>query len=190
VKTTLHLRALMVGHLRAEKSPETLFDAARLLAPRRDILLQHVGAALDPALGAQATTLMTACPRYRWLGALPHGETRKRIQAAHVLVHPSRMEGGAHVVIEALRSGTAVLASRIDGNLGLLGEDYRGYFDVGDAQGLSTLLQRLRDEPAMLARLMQQCAARAPLFDPLQEATTLLNLAGSLLMPGPAHTPT
>jgi putative glycosyltransferase (TIGR04348 family) len=183
VKTALHLRALMVGHLRAEKAPETYFNAARLLNARRDILLQHVGAALDPTLGAQATALMAECPRYRWLGALPHGETRKRIQAAHVLVHPSHMEGGAHVVIEALRSGTAVLASHIDGNVGLLGDDYGGYFAVGDAQGLSRLLQRLRDEPAMLAKLLQQCAARAPLFDPAHEAATLLKLVGSLLMP-------
>jgi putative glycosyltransferase (TIGR04348 family) len=186
-KTALHLRALMVGHLRAEKAPETYFRAARLLAPRRDILLQHVGAALDPTLGMQAAALMAECPRYRWLGALPHGETRKRIQAAHVLVHPSQMEGGAHVVIEALRSGTAVLASHIDGNVGLLGADYRGYFAVGDAQGLATLLQRLRDEPAMLTQLTQQCAARAPLFDPTQEASTLLNLVGTLLMPAPVR---
>jgi glycosyltransferase involved in cell wall biosynthesis len=131
----------------------------------------------------QATALMATCPRYRWLGALPHSETRKRIQAAHVLVHPSHMEGGAHVVIEALRSGTAVLASHIDGNVGLLGADYAGYFPVGDAQGLAQLLQRLRDEPAMLVALMQQCALRAPLFDPLHEASTLLGLIGALLSP-------
>jgi putative glycosyltransferase (TIGR04348 family) len=182
-KTALHLRALMVGHLRVEKSPETFFSAAQLLASRRDILLQHIGAALDPALGAQATALMAQCPRYRWLGGLPHGETRKRIQAAHVLVHPSRMEGGAHVLIEALRSGTAVLASHIDGNVGVLGADYGGYFPLGDAQGLATLLQRLRDEPAMLAGLLQQCAQRAPLFDPAAEASTLLSLVASLLTP-------
>jgi putative glycosyltransferase (TIGR04348 family) len=183
VKTGRHLRALMVGHLRAEKSPTTYFDAVRLLAPRPDIQLQHIGAALDPTLGAQATALMADCPRYRWLGALPHARTRQRIQAAHVLVHPSRMEGGAHVVIEALRSGTAVLASHIDGNVGLLGADYGGYFPVADAPALAALLQRLRDEPAMLSTLMQQCAARAPLFDPAHEARTLLNLVGSMVMP-------
>ena len=126
-----HLRALMVGHLREEKSPTTFFDAARLLARRDDIWLDHVGAALDPALGALATALMAQCPRYRWLGGLPHAAARRRIQAAHVLVHASRIEGGAHVIIEAVRSGTPVLASRIDGNVGLLGESYDGYFPVG-----------------------------------------------------------
>lgn len=172
-KTAAHLRALMVGHLREEKSPRTYFEAARLLAPRDDILLDHVGAALDPRLGAEATDLMRTCPQYRWLDGLPHAATRRRIQAAHVLVHPSRMEGGAHVVIEAVRSGTAVLASRIDGNVGLLGEDYAGYFPVGDAASLAALLQRVRDDPAALARLRDQCAARAALFEPSREAGSL-----------------
>ena len=175
-KTQQHLRALMVGHLRAEKSPQTGFDAVRRLAGRSDILLDHIGAALDDALGAQAVALAAQNPRYRWLGGLAHAATRQRIQAAHVLVHPSRMEGGAHVVIEAVRSGTPVLASRIDGNVGLLGPGYDGYFPVGDAPALATLLQRLRDEPAMLAALQRQCAARAPLFEPAREAAALHGL--------------
>ncbi len=180
-KTATHLRALMVGHLRAEKAPETYFDAARLLAGRGDILFDHIGAALDPALGEQAEALAARSPHYRWLGGLAHAATRKRIQAAHVLVHPSRIEGGAHVVIEALRSGTPVLASRIDGNVGLLGEDYGGYFEVGDAAGLATRLQYLREQPAMLAVLSQQCAARAALFEPAAERASLLHcLAGCL----------
>lgn len=180
-KTSTHLRALMVGHLREEKSPRTYFEATRLLASREDILLDHVGAALDPQFGAEAAALMRTCPRYRWLDGLPHAQARRRIQAAHVLVHPSRMEGGAHVVIEAVRSGTAVLASRIDGNVGLLGEDYAGYFPVGGAASLAALLQRVRDEPAVLARLQDQCAARAALFDPLREASCLKGLVRELL---------
>ncbi|MDE2369530.1 MAG: TIGR04348 family glycosyltransferase [Burkholderiales bacterium] len=183
-KTGLHLRALMVGHLRAEKSPGTYFDAARLLVPRSDIRLDHIGAALDLALGAEAASLMAACPRYRWLGALGHEATRQRIQAAHLLVHPSRMEGGANVVIEALRSGTPVLASHIDGNLGLLGDDYDGYFPVDDATALAALLRRVRDDPAMLCRLQQQCDARAGLFEPARESAALQALVGAAL---PAH---
>jgi len=180
-KTRRHLRAVMVGHLREEKSPRTYFDAVRQLERRPDILFDHVGAALDSSLGSQATALMAACPRYRWLGALSHPEARRRIQAAHVLVHPSRMEGGAHVVIEAIRSGTPVLASRIDGNVGLLGDDYGGYFAVGDGEGLANSLQQLRDDPAGLARLQQQCRVRSDLFSPEQESATLHRLVTELL---------
>lgn len=175
------LRAVMVGHLRDEKSPQTYFEAARLLAARTDIRLDHIGAPLDAALGEAALRTAQACLRYRWLGALAHGPTRRRIQAAHVLVHASAMEGGAHVVIEAVRSGTPVIASAIDGNVGLLGADYAGYFKWGDAYGLASLLERARDDPAMLAGLERQCAARDHLFEPAHERRTLLALAADLL---------
>ncbi len=180
-KTPRHLRALMVGHLRDEKHPQTLFEAAALLASRQDILLDHIGAALDPALGAAAQACTQRFPQYRWLGGLPHAVARRRIQHAHVLVHTSRMEGGAQVLIEAITSGTPVLASRIDGNLGLLGEGYAGIFDVGDSAGLAALLQQCRDDAAMLPRLQAQCAARAGLFSPLHERQTLQRLMSGLL---------
>ena len=175
------LRALMVGHLREEKSPQTYFEAARLLSRRADIRLDHIGAPLDAALGEAARATAADCPNYRWLGALTHAQTRRRIQAAHVLVHASAMEGGAHVVIEAVRSGTPVIASAIDGNLGLLGANYAGYFAWGDAKALATLLERARDAPAMLAALRRQCDARAPLFEPAHERATLLALVADLL---------
>ena len=182
-RPTRHLRALMVGHLREEKDPRTYWRAAERLASRRDILLDHVGAALDPALGALAESLAASQANYRWLGALPHAATRRRIQAAHLLVHPSRMEGGANVVIEAVRSGTPVLASRIDGNVGLLGDDYGGYFEPGDDAALATLLERARDDADMLPALQRQVAQRAPLFSPQAEHDTLHRLVAELMAP-------
>jgi putative glycosyltransferase (TIGR04348 family) len=181
LKTARHLRALMVGHLRDEKDPRTYFEAARLLAGRDDILLDHIGAPLDEALGREAIALMATHAHYRWLGALPHAATLARIQRAHVLVHPSAMEGGAHVVMEAVRSGTPVLASRISGNVGMLGRDYAGYFVPGDAAGLAALLQRARVEPAMLQGLRAQCDQRAALFDPEREQATLRRTLSSLM---------
>ena len=180
-KTARHLRAVMVGHLRDEKSPQTAFAAIERLAPRRDILLDHLGSALDEALVAEARALMQRLSTYRWLGALPHAATRARIAAAHLLVHPSRMEGGAHVVIEAVASGTPVLASRIDGNVGLLGAEYGGYFELGDDEALARLLARARDDPSWLAELRARCDARAPLFAPARERETLRTIVQRLL---------
>jgi putative glycosyltransferase (TIGR04348 family) len=183
-KTGRHLRALMVGHLREEKDPRTYFAAARKLLDRDDILLDHIGAPLDPALGKEAKALMRAQPRYRWLGALPHESTLRHIQRAHVLVHPSAMEGGAHVVMEAVRCGTPVLASKISGNVGMLGPDYRGYFAPGDAGGLAVLLQRVRGDASMLQGLRMQCDQRAALFDPARERDTLKRLLDDTLRSG------
>jgi putative glycosyltransferase (TIGR04348 family) len=188
-KTGRHLRVLMVGHLRDEKDPLTYLRAAERLAGRSDIHFDHIGAAFDPALGAAAQALAARHPRYRWLGPLPHAAVRRRIQSAHLLVHASRMEGGAHVVIEALRSGTAVLASRIDGNLGLLGERYTGTFAVGDDVALAGLIGRARDDAAMLATLEAQCAARAPLFEPAAEAAALHRIVAGLLGASPSGAP-
>ena len=46
---------------------------------------------------------------------------------------------------------TLVLASRMAGNIGLLGADYAAFFEAGDAAALATLLERARDDPDMLA---------------------------------------
>ena len=185
VKTTRHLRVVMVGHLRDEKAPQTLFQAARLLRTHSGIRIDHVGAPLDPALGRQARATAQRCPGYRWFGGLPHEATRRLIQRAHVLVHASRMEGGAHVVMEALRCGTPVLASRIPGNVGMLGSAYGGYFEVDDACALAERLvclhsQQSRSSQPLMERLATQCQTRAPLFAPQAERASLRQLVAGL----------
>jgi len=180
-KTGRHLRAVMVGHLRAVKSPQTLMQAARLLAHRDDIRIRHIGEALAPEWEEAAIATEAAVPTYRWLGGLSHARARLAIARAHVLVNTSAMEGGAHVVVEAVRSGTPVIASRIDGNVGLLGPDYGGYFEPGDDAGLARLLERARDDADMLPALRRQIGWRAPCFAPETEAGTLLRLVDELL---------
>ncbi len=180
-KPSRHLRAVMVGHLREEKSPETLFAAARLLVARGDVFLDHIGAGLDPALAEAARATMAAAPNYRWLGGLPHETARRHIQRAHVLIHASRMEGGAHVIMEAVASGTPVLAARVDGNVGMLGEAYAGYFPWGDAVALAALLLRCREDVDFLPGLLAQCRLRAPLFDPARERAALERVVHDLL---------
>ncbi|MGZ5774461.1 selenoneine biosynthesis selenosugar synthase SenB [Ramlibacter sp.] len=187
-KTRRRLRAATVGHLRDVKSPRTLFEVARRLAARPDIALRHAGDA-DGHWADEARATQAQCPGYRWLGPLPHAQARALIQRAHVLVHTSLAEGGAHVVMEAVRSGTPVLASRIPGNVGMLGGDYAGYFPPGDADALAALLLQCRAEQAdapdgtLLARLRAQCDARAPLFDPEAERRALMQLVQELQDP-------
>lgn len=185
-KTTARLRVVVVGHLRDEKWPQTIFEAARLIGPDEGIRIDHIGRDLDPALAEAALATQAACPHYRWWGEVPHGATRSRIQRAHLLVHPSRMEGGAHVIMEAVLSGTPVLASRIAGNVGMLGADYAGYFPPGDATALVSLLRQChagqtRPDGGMLAALQAQCTLRAPLFEPQAEQSALLSVMQDLL---------
>jgi len=183
-----HLLAVMVGHLRDVKSPQTLFDAAHRLRHRPDILIHHIGRAEEPEWAERARRTALGCPGYRWLGGVPHEDALRAIQQAHVLVHTSAMEGGAHVIMEAVCSGTPVLASRVDGNVGMLGDGYAGYFAHGDDAGLAGLLEACRDSPeaddpaaGLLSRLRAQCGLRAPLFAPETERRAVLDLAHRLL---------
>jgi putative glycosyltransferase (TIGR04348 family) len=191
-KTARRLVAVMVGHLREVKSPQTLFEAARLLNDRADIQIRHIGEASDAHWAAMAKATAHECPGYCWLGSVSHPAARSAIQRAHVLVHTSAVEGGAHVIMEAVRSGTPVLASRIPGNVGMLGADYEGYFEHGDAAQLAAQLvrcrgeqQRFPDDPGRtwLARLRAQCDRRAALFTPEAERTALLRLLQELQDP-------
>ena len=133
VKPHDHLACVAAGHLRPVKDPATLFAAFRLLPPALPITMRHYGAPLDRDLGEEAFALQAHDRRYRYMGAQPHGRTRAAIHAAHLLVHPSRAEGGANVIAEAVTAGTPVIASRIPGNVGMLGGRYAGYFEPGDA---------------------------------------------------------
>jgi putative glycosyltransferase (TIGR04348 family) len=180
-KTAKHLNAVMVGHLRDEKMPQTLFQAARLLREDSDIRITHIGAGLDEHLAQAAIETEAICAGYTWSKGLKHSQTLAKIQRAHILVHTSKMEGGAHVVMEAVCSGTPVIASRMDGNVGMLGGDYAGYFPVGDAAALASMLRRCKNEPAFLDQLKAQCALRAPLFSPASEQANLNALVAQAL---------
>lgn len=178
-KTARHLRVLMVGHLREEKNPAMLWRAVRAIAPDAGILVDHIGDALDPALAREAEATARDCPHYRWLQGLSHNATLQRIQRAHLLVHTSRSEGGAIVISEAIRSGTPVLATSIDGNVGLLGADYGGLVEPDNDVALAARLLQCRSEqralkPGLLQHWQAQCRQRSALFEPATERAALL----------------
>lgn len=174
---------IAVGHLRPEKDPLTLMAAVRQLGDLPRLRVAHVGAALDPAFAVAARETEAACPWYRWLGPLAPDEARRLIARSRALVHMSRVEGGANVVIEALRSGTPVLASRIDGNLGLLGDDHPGFFEVGDAGDLAQAMRRFFGDPAFAGQLLQHGKRLSPRFAPEREADALRHLLRELIEP-------
>ena len=158
-----------VGHLRAEKDPLTLMRAVQLLPASSVIRVVHIGNPLDETLGQAARQTMARCPGYRWLGGLPRSQARRWIARSRALIHPSAMEGGAHVIIEAVQSNVPVLASFIGGNIGMLGQDYAGYFPLGDAAALAKLMLRFASDQTFAAHLLTQCAARSALFEPERE---------------------
>ncbi len=170
----------VIGHLRQEKDP---FRAALALAhlPRDAIRVVQLGQAMTPDMAQQARALMRAEPRYRWLGELDHSNAMRWLARSHAMVISSRMEGGAHVVSEAIAIGVPVIASAIPGNIGLLGEDYPGYYACGDEAALALQLARAHSDRAWLAALAAAVKARRGEVDPAAERKAIAGLIADLL---------
>ena len=119
---------LVVGHLRAEKDPLRTAHAARRLPPASRIRVVHLGGAPDPDWAARAEAEMRDNPRYRWRGEVSGARVRRHLRRGRLMVLSSLSEGGANVISEAVVAGLPILASFIDGTVGLLGPDHPGYF--------------------------------------------------------------
>jgi putative glycosyltransferase (TIGR04348 family) len=165
-------RIAVVGHLREVKDPFRAVKALRLLEGDYEVV--HVGGALDPEMVPVARQWMRREPRYRWTGSLSHGETLHWIARSHLLVVSSAMEGGANVIVEAARIGTPVLASRVPGNIGMLGRGYPGYFPLYDERALAKLIGKSAVQKEYHGLLKRALAVRRRLFSPATERRTLL----------------
>lgn len=169
-------RVVVLGHLREEKDP---FRAALALAHLRDLPdleIAHLGKALSPGMEREARRLMRVDARYRWLGSVPHATALGWLAGSRLLVLSSRMEGGANVICEAAAAGVPVIASRVPGNIGMLGRDYPGYYRLEDERSLARQIRRAALEPRYYGRLKRLTVARRPLFRPAAEREGLRKL--------------
>jgi len=162
-------RVAVSGHLREVKDPFRAARASRRLPASSRIEVVHLGAALDAKFAEKARAEERRNPRYRWLGGLPARKARRIVASSRLLVVSSRMEGGANVISEALVDRVPVVASRIAGNAGLLGDDYPGFFEPGDTEALAGLLERAESDRAFYALLKSRCSKLAPLFGRARE---------------------
>ena len=159
----------VMGHLRPVKDPMRTALAVRLLPAACRIQVLHIGGALSEELAEQARAEAVGNPRYHWLGELPQSEALTVLSRCRLLSLTSESEGGANVISEAVVAGVPVVSSRIDGSIGLLGEDYPGYFPVGDTQALANLLWQAETDVDFYNNLRERCARLQPLFDPARE---------------------
>jgi putative glycosyltransferase (TIGR04348 family) len=173
-------RVAVLGHLREEKDP---FRAALALAHLRDLPdleVAHLGEALSLDMEREARRLMRLDARYRWLGNVPHATALGWLAGSRLLVLSSRMEGGANVICEAAAAGVPVIASRVPGNVGMLGRGYPGYYRLGDERSLARQIRRAALEPGYYRRLRRLTVARRPRFRPAAEREGLRKLLAEL----------
>lgn len=164
----------VIGHLRYEKDPLRAALAARQLPETSAICIINAGKGHTPEWEQKALSEQASNPRFHWLGEVYKPSIHQLMNRCRAMVISSVMEGGANVVSEACRAGLPVIASDISGNIGLLGDDYPGYFPVGDDTELARLLQRVEHSPDFLGELEERVKALACNFTPQAEQAALL----------------
>ena len=128
------LRILFVGRLDRQKGVDILYEALRQLGDRAAAVIVGAAVVADERSASPP-------PNVHITGWLTRDRIVELYQAAQVLVLPSRWEGFGLVALEAMRSGCAVLASRVGGLPEVVDEGVTGVlFDAEDADALAGLL--------------------------------------------------
>jgi glycosyltransferase involved in cell wall biosynthesis len=170
----------IIGHLREEKDPFCIARSLPLLPADSKITVRHLGQAMNSEMKDLARHFNATIDRYQWIGEVSHADALRMISQSRLMVISSRMEGGAHVVSEAIALGIPVIASDIPGNRGLLGEDYPAYYPVANESALANLLYRSETMPTFYASLQKYIDLRKELIKPAREKQSIQELVSTL----------
>jgi len=145
---------LYCGNLREVKGVDLLAQVITPLCaarPKLDFALVGSGE-LEGRLHRELGPLIKA-RRVLMPGALPQAQVAQYMQAADLLVLPSRSEARGNVILEALACGTPVAAADVGGIPELMRPSHGRLFAPGCTQTLMRTLLALSDDPAQLAQL-------------------------------------
>ena len=149
-------RVITVANLRPEKSHETLFAAADLLASDfPDVEFQIVG---DGPRRAELEELVRAHGLERRVQFLGHREDVAPLLAeADIFVLPSRSEAFPNGAIEAMAAGLPVVASATGGLLDLIEHGHTGLlFEPGNPAALADALRHLFTDRSIASAIGQR----------------------------------
>ncbi|MFC4671032.1 glycosyltransferase [Seohaeicola nanhaiensis] len=187
-------RLLFVGRLAPVKGLRVLLEALESLSRTMpDLRLILVGDGPDRKALEQAAAPLGE--RVVFTGYLSQAEVARAMQSCDIVVLPSFAEGVPVVLMEALASRKAVIATRVAGVGELVEEGETGLLVApGDAGGLGEAIRRLASDPALCAQMGERGAARvAAEFDIATEAARLARLfaegPGTALRPAPVAAP-
>lgn len=109
-------RILAVGNLYPVKGQDVLIDAfASLVKTRSDLELRIIGAGTEYAALLERARSAGVAGQVTFVAPMSHALLAGEYRAARVLAMPSRNEGLPNVALEALASGTPVVATRVGG---------------------------------------------------------------------------
>ena len=155
----------VVGHIRKVKRSLLAATASRILPGSSTIKIELIGDVIDDSYHKRIQIEKQTNLRFRWLGELSRIATLQSLANSLGTVNSSIVEGGANSIGEAILLDVPVLATRIPGNTGLLGESHCGLFEVDNHQALSDLMLRLENESAFRDAILKQQQPQKLLFD-------------------------
>ena len=170
----------VIGHLRPEKDPLRTALAARDLPVSSKIRVRHYGRAHTEEWAEKARVEMSCNHRYTWFGEVPHWRVRQALAKCRLMVLSSSIEGGPNSLSEAVVAGVPVITTDIDGCVGVLGKDYRGYFHVGDTDALRELLTRAETDSKFFGSLKNFIIKLGPRFSRQEEEVRWAKLLAGL----------
>jgi glycosyltransferase involved in cell wall biosynthesis len=157
IATGSHPRFLYLGRLVDWKAVDLLVEAFAAVAGKSDAMLDIVGdGPLRSQLEAQAASLGLA-PRVIFHGWKSQADAAAILRKATALVLPSLYECGGAVVLEAMASSIAVIATQWGGPADYLDESC-GFLVPANSRegfinGLSSAMLKLTADPAMAVKM-------------------------------------
>lgn len=129
---TRKLRLIYAGGLQQHKGFDEFLQAIAQYSERDDLEIDICGPKLD-GFAAPA-------PNVRVLGLLDHSAFKKRLEAAHIVVHPSHFEGFSLLALEAMSNRKLLVATRGGGLAELVDSDCALVSEIGNAQSLTAAI--------------------------------------------------
>jgi glycosyltransferase involved in cell wall biosynthesis len=166
----------IIGHLRAVKQPFMAVESMQLLEDSVRVKLVLLGNEIDEDSGEIARSWEAIDSRFQWLGGVEYLQALQWMRRSVATINTSLIEGGANSVGESIMLGVPVLATRIEGNIGMLGEDYAGYFSAESKQELADIMQRVISDADFLAMLREQVRVRKKKFTRENEKQDWMNV--------------
>lgn len=150
-----HLRFAFIGMLGWHKGPHVLVQAFNRLPNPQGATLKLYGDGEHFAdYFRDLQGLMEGNPRISYEGKFPHEKIGEVLSEVDVLVVPSMWyENTPIIMYEAFATKTPVIATNAGGMAELIGQFDGGWlFPRGDVDELARVMQRLIDEPALVAQ--------------------------------------
>jgi D-inositol-3-phosphate glycosyltransferase len=192
---------LFVGRIEPLKGVDTIFEAMALI--KRDVphLLDKLSIGIiggDPDAPACENCEMDRLKLMRqqlglddlivFLGAKDQDTLNYYYAASEALIMPSDYESFGMVALEAMASGTPVIASEVGGLAYLVRDDFNGYHvPVRDPQALANKIRIVLEQPETRARLAANAHTYAQEYAWPRVADQLLTIFESLMPAVPAQ---